>query len=148
MADIKKKKTETITSYRNVTGFGSHERYEITDEIKISVIKGNWKGAENCESITDKSSFIPNAQLMRKAAREGANAQVFYDFEDGKDDGRKVPVARIKGADIAEISEKIKKEQKEVKTKIDEANAKAQAEAEAQARAQASLEAYKQALKE
>lgn len=146
MADTKKKKTETITSYRQTTGFGSHERYEITDEIKIAVIKGNWKGAENCESITDKSSFIPNSQLMRKAAREGANAQVFYDFEDGKDDGRKVPVARIKGADIAEISEEIKKEQKDVKAKIDDANAKAQAEAEATARAKASLDAYKKAL--
>lgn len=144
MEDTKKK--EKITSYKHTAGFGSHERYEITDETKISVIKGTWKGAENCESITDKSSFIPNSQLMRKAAREGANAQAFYDFEDGKDDGRKVPVARIKGADIAEISEEIRKEQKDAKTKIEDAQAKAKAEAEATAKAQASLKAYKEAI--
>lgn len=135
-----------MTSYKKTTGLNNKERYEITDEIKIKAINGNWKGKENCISITDKSSFIPNAQLMRKALQEGANTQALYDFTDGKDDGRKVPVARIKGADIAEISEEIKKEQKKIKGKIEEAEANAKAEAEAQAQAQASLEAYKKAL--
>lgn len=130
-----------MKSYTRITSVRSCELKEITDEIKIAAIKGSWKNGENCASIADMSSFIPNSELMRKATREGAMGEGLYDFPNGKDNGMKVPVARIKGADIAEISEAIREEQGEVKTKISEA----QKEAEAKARAKASLEAFKKA---
>lgn len=102
------------------------------------------KGAESCESIADMSSYVPNKEIMRKAATGQINGQALYDFQDGKDDGRKVPVSRIKGKDIAELSEEIKKQQDSVKNKITEAQEKAEEEA----RAKQSLEAYKSAISE
>lgn len=130
-----------MKSYRRITSIKSCELTEIKSEEKKAAILGNWKNGDNCISIADMSSFIPNSELMRKAAKEGAMGQGLYDFEDGKDNGMKVPVARIKGADIAEISEAIKAEQGEMKEKIKSAKEKAEAEA----RAKASLEAYKKA---
>lgn len=130
-----------MKTYKRITSITSCEKSEITDELKISAIKGDWKNGGNCTSIADMSTFIPNSELMRKASREGAMGKGLYDFPNGKDNGMKVPVARMKGADIAEISEAVKEEQGKVKNKIKAA----QQEAEAQARAQASLEAYKKA---
>lgn len=136
-------KTEkrTMKSYSIINSVKSCKLKDITSEEKISAILGNWKNGDNCTSIADMSSFIPNTELMRKAAREGAIGQGLYDFQDGKDNGMKVPVARMKGADITEISEAIRAEQGEMKEKIKSAQEKAEAEA----RARASLEAYKRA---
>lgn len=99
------------------------------------------KGSDSCKSITDKSSFVPNAEIMKKARQGIINGQAVYDFQNGKDNGMKVPVSRIKGLDIAELSETIIKQQEDVKDKMSEAQAKA----EAQAQAEASLKAYKEA---
>lgn len=101
------------------------------------------KGPDSCISIADMSSFVPNKEIMKKAAAGQVAGQALYDFPDGQDNGMKPPVARMKGADIAEISEEIKKKQKDIKGKIDEK----QAEKEAEARAKASLQAYKEAVK-
>lgn len=136
-----KEEKKTLRSYSIINSVKSCKLKNITDEEKIAAIMGNWKNGDNCTSIADMSSFIPNSELMRKAAREGAMGQGLYDFQDGKDNGMKVPVARMKGADIAEISEAIKAEQGEMKEKVKSAQEKAEAEA----RAKASLEAYKKA---
>lgn len=100
------------------------------------------KGPESCISIADMSSYVPNSEIMKKAAAGQVSGKALYDFEDGKDNGMKPPVARMKGADIAEISEEIKKQQKNVKNEIDSAKAKAEAEA----REKASMEAFKSAI--
>lgn len=122
----------------NTTAWWEKQKTVEYDETAIN------KGSNSCISITDKSSFVPNAELMKKARQGIINGQAIYDFQNGKDNGMKVPVSRIKGLDIAELSEAIIEQQKDVEGKITEAQAKAEAEA----RAEASLKAYKEATKQ
>lgn len=119
----------------NTSAWWEQQKIVEYDETAIN------KGSNSCISITDKSSFVPNAELMKKARQGIVNGQALYDFKDGKDTGIKVPVSRIKGLDISELSEAIIEQQNDVKDKITEAQAKAEAEAQAKA----SLKAYKQA---
>lgn len=77
------------------------------------------KGSE-CDSITDKSAWRPDSATLESRTRDYTfeETNMLYDFPDGKDNGMKVPVSRIKGLDIAELSEAIKEEQKDVEGKI------------------------------
>lgn len=123
-----------------------HYRGFMSGNAKATEERVDWrKNGGDCESITDKSSFIPNKELMRKAqAGITMPSQLAYDFPNGEpDNGMKVPVSRIKGADIAEISQAIKKEQKTISGEIQ----KAEAEAAATAAAQARLNAIKEAAR-
>lgn len=73
------------------------------------------KGSESCPSITDKSEFVPMKELIKKNLVASGNPQEqgLYDFPDGRDNGFKVPVSRMKGADIAEIQKEVERDMKE-----------------------------------
>lgn len=110
---------------------------------KIDAPERKTKGEDNCKSITDKSSFIPNSELMKKKLKMlGINTKALYDFTDGKDNGMHIPISRIKGADIAEIEQEIKQDNKNI------ADAKEKAEAAQKAKEQATAEynAMKEAM--
>lgn len=58
-------------------------------------------------SRADQLSYTPTAQLVDTMFRTGQMVQASkqnYDFDDGKDDGRGVPVDRMRGLDYPEIS--------------------------------------------
>lgn len=110
---------------------------------KIDAPERKTKGKETCKSITDKSSFIPNSELMKKKLTMlGINTKALYDFKNGQDNGMQVPISRIKGADIAEIEQAIKQDNKNI------ADAKEKAEAAQRAKEQATAEynAMKEAM--
>lgn len=75
-------------------------------------------------SITDRSQYTPDGEAIKRLVSTGSQALTspqllaYYDFSDGKDNGMRVPVTRIKGKDIAEISTAIKAELDEVGNKV------------------------------
>ena len=72
-------------------------------------------------SLTDKSKFIPTDEAIKRLTGQALSASEVeqnYDFVDGKDTGMKVPVGRMKGLDIAEVSTAVRAEQAEIKADI------------------------------
>lgn len=72
-------------------------------------------------SLTDKSKFIPTDEAIKRLTGQALSASEIeqnYDFVDGKDSGMKVPVGRMKGLDIAEVSTAVRAEQAEIKADI------------------------------
>lgn len=60
------------------------------------------------KSRADQLSFTPTAKLVDQMFRTGQMVQsskALYDFPDGKDDGRDVPIDRMRGLDYPEISQ-------------------------------------------
>lgn len=58
-------------------------------------------------SRADQLSYTPTAKLVDTMFRTGQMVQAskqHYDFADGKDDGRDVPIDRMRGLDYPEIS--------------------------------------------
>lgn len=96
----------------------------LSDDIdKLFDYEAAYKGDE-CESITDKSQFVPESEALRKLKANGSGISEadmqYYDYPDGKGSlSDKVPVARLKGVDIAEISQAVQKQQKELKGEIE-----------------------------
>lgn len=76
------------------------------------------KGAYIC----DRSRFIPVSELAKSVRNESIGAADLgrYDFPDGKDDGRDVPIARRR-PELAEMSVEVRRQQKEVADKIADA---------------------------
>lgn len=59
------------------------------------------------KSRADQLSYQPTAKLIDQMVRTGQlvlAAKNQYDFPDGKDDGRSVPIDRVRGLDLPEIS--------------------------------------------
>lgn len=89
---------------------------EIVDVPKIT--------KDMSRSITDRSQYTPDSEAIKRLVATGSQALTspqllaYYDFSDGKDNGMRVPVTRIKGKDIAEISTAIKAELDEVGNKV------------------------------
>lgn len=89
---------------------------EIVDVPKIT--------KDMSRSITDRSQYTPDSEAIKRLVATGNQALTspqllaYYDFSDGKDNGMRVPVTRIKGKDIAEISTAIKAELDEVGNKV------------------------------
>lgn len=81
------------------------------------------------ETLTDKSHFIPTSEAIKRLSASGAlsDAEVSqnYDFTDGHDTGMKVPVGRMRGLDIAEVSNAVKAEQQAVRDEVKRAKDKA-----------------------
>lgn len=72
------------------------------------------------ESIVDKSCFIPlDTQLATLKPMTASEQEQHFDFVDGKDDGRQMPLRR--GADISELAQDIREKQKNIKKKLDSA---------------------------
>lgn len=79
-------------------------------------------------SRADQLSYQPTAKLIDQMIRTGQlvlAAKSQYDFPDGKDDGRDVPVDRLRGLDYPEISQLM--QENENKLKAHEENLKAMA---------------------
>ena len=71
-------------------------------------------------SIVDKTCFTPlTEQLKGLQPMSVSEMNQHYDFVNGKDDGRAMPLR--KGADLAELSTDIRLKQQKVKEKIDKA---------------------------
>lgn len=89
---------------------------EIVDVPKIT--------KDMSRSITDRSQYTPDSEAIKRLVATGNQSLTspqllaYYDFSDGKDNGMRVPVTRIKGKDIAEISTAIKAELDEVGNKV------------------------------
>lgn len=58
------------------------------------------------KSVADFTQFVPTAESVRSLPAGDIGLQ-HYDFPDGKDDGRAVPLGRKRGIDIAELSESV-----------------------------------------
>ena len=87
----------------------------------IEVIDYELPNVQYDVSLTDKSKFIPTDEAIKRLtgqALSAAEVEQNYDFVDGKDTGMKVPVGRMKGLDIAEVSTAVRAEQAEIKADI------------------------------
>ena len=74
------------------------------------------------ESLTDDSYFVPQSENRNISASPLTQADfIYFDFHDGKDTGVAVPVSRIKGVDIAEISNSVVSQSGSITDKIAEA---------------------------
>lgn len=72
------------------------------------------------KSIVDKSCFTTlEDQLAKLTPMSTSEAEQHFDFINGKDDGREMPMR--KGSDIAELSTSIRLQQESIKKKIDDA---------------------------
>lgn len=71
-------------------------------------------------SLVDKSHFIPIAEAL-KSLDAAHDTQLHYDFENGVDDGRELPLSRKPGRDIAEYSRKVAELQEDARQSIKKA---------------------------
>lgn len=62
------------------------------------------------ESKADFTKFVPTSESVRSLPAGDIGLQ-HYDYPDGRDDGRPVPIGRRRGVDIAELSEEVRKQQ-------------------------------------
>lgn len=90
---------------------------------KTEKIDYQYKSPTFTESITDKSFFIPTSQQLQGLQRNTMTQEDLqhYDFKDGKDTGKPVPITRKQGIDLAEISTAIHNEQETIKETINKA---------------------------
>lgn len=92
-----------MKTFSTVNSFGS---LELVDFVPVK--------KDMSKSIVDRTNFIPDSEAIKRlvSARSftAPELKALYDFPDGKDDGRKIPVARMKGVDIAELSQELKNE--------------------------------------
>lgn len=76
-------------------------------------------------SVTDKTNYVSDSEAIKRLTLQGSQPltnpqlQAFYDFTDGKDTGMKLPITRLKGVDIAEVSTEIKKETENIKDALE-----------------------------
>lgn len=68
------------------------------------------------KSVTDDKFYTPTSEAIRNLILSGdsAGGQDVYDFKDGKDDGRAMPIWRQQGVDRAEISQEMLKQKQEI----------------------------------
>lgn len=70
------------------------------------------------KSRADQLSYQPTSKLIDQMIRTGQlvlAAKSQYDFPDGKDDGRDVPVDRLRGLDYPEISQLMQENESKLK---------------------------------
>lgn len=74
------------------------------------------------ETKTDESYYVPTYEMIKNQIITGqvAPSEDYYDFKDGKDDGKNLNIIRREGVDRAEISQEILRLQSQVKKEIDE----------------------------
>lgn len=107
--------------FKNISLFGS-------SLIEMEPVKGQPVG----ERIVDDSHFIPMSEAVKQLSKsmplDKGVIDGFYDFPDGRDDGRKVDVARLR-PEIVELSTEVRKNQEKLKKELAKATKKAQDEA-------------------
>lgn len=107
--------------FNNISLFGSSLK-------DMDPVKGQPVG----ERIVDDSHFIPMSEAVKQLSKsmtlDKGVIDGFYDFPDGRDDGRKVDVARLR-PEIVELSTEVRKKQKQLKEELAKATKKAQDEA-------------------
>lgn len=92
------------------------------------------------KSRADQLSYQPTSKLIDQMIRTGQMVLASknqFDFPDGKDDGREIPIDRVRGLDYPEISQmmseneaKISKHKKNLATMAEQEKAKAEEQAE------------------
>lgn len=86
----------------------------------MSLIDYTEKTKTYSKSITDKSHFVPVSEQVKALAFSGmTQPSGKYDYADGRDDGRPIPLARHKSVDIAELSQDIRRSQSDITNKVD-----------------------------
>lgn len=99
------------------------KRYYTIDSIEGSkTFDYKFKEYEKGPYMCDRSRFIPVSELAKSVRNESIGAADLgrYDFPDGRDDGRVVPIARRR-PELAEMSVEVRRQQKEVSDKIETA---------------------------
>lgn len=99
------------------------KRYYTIDSIEGSkIFDYKFKEYEKGPYVCDRSRFIPVSELAKSVRSESIGAADLgrYDFPDGRDDGRDVPIARRR-PELAEMSVEVRRQQKEVAGKIEDA---------------------------
>lgn len=99
------------------------KRYYTIDSIEGSkTFDYKFKDYEKGPYMCDRSRFIPVSELAKSVRNESIGAADLgrYDFPDGRDDGRDVPIARRR-PELAEMSVEVRRQQKEVAGKIEDA---------------------------
>lgn len=68
------------------------------------------------KSKTDAKEWVSTAEQIRNMmlADEAPTTDGLYDYPDGKDDGKELPIDRIEGIDRAEVSQKLQRAKKEL----------------------------------
>lgn len=78
---------------------------------KLSLIDYELPKTPKSEYVVDDSCFIPMSEAIKQLSVNNGNGTtdgLMYDFENGRDDGRPIPISRCKDVkDIAEISSAI-----------------------------------------
>lgn len=78
--------------------------------------------------IVDDTNFIPMSEAVKQLSKTGnltkGVIEGYYDFPDGRDDGRKVDVARMR-PEIVELSVEARKKAEKLKQDLKDATAKA-----------------------
>lgn len=92
------------------------------------------------KSRADQLSYQPTSKLIDQMIRTGQMVLASknqFDFPDGKDDGREIPIDRVRGLDYPEISQmmseneaKLSKHKKNLATMAEQEKAKAEEQAE------------------
>lgn len=103
--------------FEKISLFGS----KLVDEYEIPVqVVG--------PRIVDDSNFIPMSEAVKQLSKTGnltrGVIEGFYDFPDGRDDGRKVDVARMR-PEIVELSVAAREKANKLKEDLKNATAKA-----------------------
>lgn len=79
------------------------------------------------EYIVDDSSFVPISEAIRQLGTgmsSAGKADLMYDFQDGKDDGRQIPFSRSSQfKDLAELSTEVQNEIDDINSKVSQAKA-------------------------
>lgn len=80
------------------------------------------KDKEFDPSITDSTFFTPVGSMIRKLNSQDKVSQsipnMYYDFQDGNDNGMTIPKSRFKGSDVTEIAQEIKQVSSDVEKAI------------------------------
>lgn len=93
---------------------------DFISQQKSKLIDYNVPAEHYTASLVDRSHFVPIAEAL-KSLDTAHDVQLHYDFNNGIDDGRELPLSRKPGRDIAEYSRRVAELQEDAKKSIKKA---------------------------
>lgn len=108
---------------------------------KLSLVDYELPKTPKSNYVVDDSCFIPMSEAIKQLSVNNSNGTtdgLMYDFENGRDDGRSIPISRCKDVkDIAEISSAIMDDVNKVTESIESERKAAKKRADFEANIQA-----------